>query len=161
MSGLSKSRGKKVADREDVGVVRHMTDETNEKMYFRPENMALVSPNDLTAVALKQELDAGTIRPVTFTIVGTYSHTFRRAVEAQRERNLKNTNASGDSYARNSVELDAACVPAWDGPEQDGKPMDLTLANVADLLEENPWLRAQVQAEANDHAGFSRRSSAS
>lgn len=127
---------KSVAEREDEGTTIHLRDEAGEKMFAGPNQD----------------------RPVTITVVGTYSSTYRRAAEANRDRMLKQRRNSldGDQIHRQSLELVAACILEWDGFTAGEQPYALTKANAVALLDQCPWIREQVEAAMHDHAAFFR-----
>lgn len=129
-----KSQAKQVEQREDAGFTVHIRDELGEKLYQDDEQT----------------------KPVTITVVGTYSRTYRRTIEAQRDRNIKQRkfNLDGDELLQQALELEAACIRDWDGFTDDGAPVPYTKANAVALLRQYPWIREQVNAAMNDHAAF-------
>lgn len=99
--------------------------------------------------------DDGT-SPVTITVKGSYSPTYRRVSEANRDRLLKrrSTQMDGDELDQRSLELTAACVSAWSGFTAGNAEYPLTKPNAIALLKACPWIREQVEAAMHDHALF-------
>lgn len=140
MDGFDLSAAKPVAAKEDEGQTVHVHSELGEPLYY----------------------DGG--KPVTMTVVGTYSSTYRRAEEALSNQRLKRRSraalTAGVIRAESRSVL-AACVLAWDGFMDGGKPLACTKENVVRVLEAAPWIEDQVTAAMEDHAGFFSNSSAS
>lgn len=105
----------------------------------------------------------GTERPVTIRIAGTYSKVFRRTSDAQTQRLIRSNTRkpSTEQIQANRNELVAACLMAWEGVEQDGKPFPLTRENALAFLADAPWMRDKLEAAQSDAAGFSASSSTS
>lgn len=125
------STSKAVSEREEEGTVVHLTDEKGDLMY---ENM----------------------EPVTITVVGTYSKTYRRVQNEQRAKNLKGrrlqlTPEQIDARANEAI---ASCVLGWEGFTSEGKPFPFTKDNAAALFTAAPWIRDQVEEAMGDHAAF-------
>lgn len=133
--------GKVVEQREEEGTVILIRDEAGERMYHEKDPT----------------------KPVSITVVGTYSATYRRASEAQRDRNIKRRNfhLDGDQLDQQALELVAACITAWDGFTANGEAYPLTKPNAVQLLRAFPWIRQQVEAAMNDHSLFFRAPSPS
>jgi hypothetical protein len=100
-------------------------------------------------------------RPVTMTIVGSYSPTYKRAEESQLSKTLRRRGQvlTGPELKAQRTELLAACVKAWDGFFEDGNPVPCERSFVLDVLRKAPWIREQVERAVDDHAGFSKVSS--
>lgn len=129
---------KQVTDREDEGNTIEINDENDEPQFY-PEGAS--------------EEDG---KPVTITVAGTYSKRFRRAREKRRSKNEKRQGRLSDEEKnRQEVEVAAACIMAWEGFTQGGKPYELTEKNAIDLLLAMPWVYEQVLVAMNDHQGFS------
>ena len=94
--------------------------------------------------------------PVTVTVVGTYSTRYRKAVDKQRREMIKNRRikTSAQALFKNQIELEAACVIAWEGLFDGDKAIECNPENAAEMLATVPWFREQVQAAMEDHAGF-------
>lgn len=135
MSGFEISTSKSVAEREDEGVVINVRDANGDELFYG---------------------EGAAKKAVTITVAGTYSKTYRRATDAQRERMMKQrrVSLSGDQLAKQQLELVAACVLAWDGFVSNGQPYECTKANVISLLDSAPWIREQVEEAMNDHQSF-------
>lgn len=134
MSGFDLSEAAAVAAKEDEGTVVHVRGSDGEPMYFGKDDA----------------------EPVTITVAGTYSKAYRRAVDAQRERLVKQRRVTltGEALAKQQLELVAACVLAWSGIVDAGKPLPCEKPNVLRLLTAAPWIREQVEEAMQDHAGF-------
>lgn len=132
------STSNSVAEREDQGSTVHLVDETGEPMF-----------------------EGG--KPVTITVVGTYSKMYRRVQNEQRIRNLKGrrTQPTPDIIDARANEAIAGCVLAWEGFTSEGKPFPYTRENAAILFAQAPWIRDQVEEAMSDHASFFPKSSAS
>ena len=129
---------KTVEEREDEGVELHVRDEAGEKLYA--------------------DTPSGKI-PVVITVAGTYSKTYRRAAEANRDRAAKSRRMDGDAMERQGLELVAKCILGWKGFFTDDACTQLyalTKQNAIALLQGAPWIREQVEAAMMDHASFLR-----
>jgi hypothetical protein len=130
--------GKTVAQREDEGTTIHVRDEAGDKMWQ----------------------DEAQTKPVTITVAGSYSSRFRRLAEASGDRAWKKAGRmDAEDQRRNSLEIVAGCVLAWDGftvgegPAE--APYACTKANAIALLDQCVWIRDQVEKAMSDHALFS------
>lgn len=132
------STSKDVAQREDEGNKVHLTDEAGELMYEDK-------------------------KPVTITVVGTYSKTYRRVQNEQRLKVLKGRRVqlTPDAVDAKANEALAACVLGWEGFTSEGKPFPYSRDNAAALFAQAPWIREQVEEAMSDHASFFPKSSAS
>lgn len=133
MSGFDLSTSKTVAERENEGVWISIRDPQTDEVMLYGE---------------KQE--------VRFLVAGSYSHHYRKAQDAQRNRLVKNrrTQLTGDALRSQQLELTAACVLQWEGVFNEGKALDCTRENVARLLDACPWVARQVEEAMEDHAAF-------
>lgn len=136
MGGFDLGHAKAVADREDVGQVVHLKDESGEPLY----------------------VDEARTEPVTVTVVGTYSSRYRRALDGKLDRQARNRRADPESVKQDSLEVIADCVIAWAGIVNGGVPLDCKRVNVLKLLDV-VWIKEQITAAMEDHAGFFRASS--
>lgn len=129
-------KSKEVAEREESGTTFQVNDEKGEPDF-------------------NGEGDSKT--PVTITVVGTYSRTFRRARERQREKNLKRGRGAltAEMLAKQETEVLADCILGWEGFTSEGKPFPYTKENAILLLESAQWIREQVEEAMGDHQGFS------
>jgi hypothetical protein len=131
------STSKDVSAREDEGTVVHVANEAGEKQYYGEKND----------------------KPVTITVAGTYSSRYRRASEAIRDKNMKRSKRpDGQDVDANALEVQAACMIAWEGFENAGQPFPLTKQNAIAVLDQCPWIREQVDAAMFDHAAFFKQS---
>lgn len=96
------------------------------------------------------------VTPVTITVAGSYSQRYRKAANANRDKLLKQRTRTvgADDLDRQALDLLAACVIAWDGFTDDGKPYPLTRENAVALFDACPWIREQVESAVSDHARF-------
>jgi hypothetical protein len=121
-----------VTDREDEGLVVELNDQAGNPA-FGPD---------------------GTTR-VTVTVAGTYSKRYRQAQEANRKWLRKHRgNTDADLIDRLAKQQIAACLIAWDGFTQDGKPYPLTRDNALHVLDVMPWVREQIENAMTDHEAF-------
>jgi hypothetical protein len=99
---------------------------------------------------------------VTITVVGTYSQTYRKAVNANRDKVLKERRSAldGDAIDSRTLETAAKCIKGWTGFTADGQPFPYNKENAIALLTEAPWIREQVEEAMNDHASFFPKASA-
>lgn len=125
------STSKSVAEREEEGTTIHLLDEKGDYLF---------------------EADA----PVTITVVGTYSKTYRRVQNEQRAKNLKGRRAplTPEQIDARGTEGLAACVLGWQGFTSDGKPFPYSRDNAIALFQAAPWIREQVEEAMGDHAAF-------
>ena len=121
-----------VTEREEDGIVVELNDEKNQPAY---------GPD-------------GTTR-ATVTVAGTYSKRYRLAQVANRKTLRKRRGSLDDDtideLAREQI---AACIIAWDGFSQDGKPYPLTRENALYVLTVMPWVREQIENAMTDHEAF-------
>jgi hypothetical protein len=132
--GIDLNAVKDVADRENEGTLIHLNDELG-KPWYEGE------------------------RKVTITVAGSYSRIFRKAEEAIRRRPLKAGKLTSEKFYDENMEKAIACTLAWEGFELDGKPADLSRANIAKLYTNCPWVYDQVWEAMNDHQLFFRNDS--
>jgi hypothetical protein len=91
---------------------------------------------------------------VVFMIVGTLSKRYKKAQTRNRAQWGRKA-AGGDELDQQAREATAACVVSWNGiVDQDGAAVPCTPDNVAQLLDEMPWVREQLDGEIRDHAAF-------
>ena len=142
MSGFEVANSKSVAEREDEGTVVNVRDAAGDEIFYG-------------------EGDAK--KAVTITVAGSYSKTYRRALDAQRERMMKQRRGSltAAQLAKQQLELTAACVIGWQGFLSNGQPYECSKENVIALLDSAPWVRDQVEEAMQDHQSFFSTSSAS
>jgi hypothetical protein len=122
---------KSVAEREDEGTPVHIRNEAGELQY----------END---------------KPVTITVAGSYSKTYRKATEAQRDKSLKQRRSvpTGEQLSRQALEILASCIVSWEGFTSQGKPFGYSKENAIALLDSAPWIREQCEEALYDHASF-------
>lgn len=121
-----------VTTREDRGTVVHLKDECGVRMFE----------------------DAEETKPVTITVVGSYSARSRRSLEAAREA-VAARKLDLDDAVEFNVEVLAGCITDWEGFTADGQPFPYTRENARVLLREVQWIREQVTIAHNNHALFS------
>lgn len=103
--------------------------------------------------------DGGTVKPVTITVLGTYSKTYLDITAAQRRRMGKRLGRGNDLMEvaeDNATEAVVACVRAWDGFFANGKPFPCTKPNVTTLLRSTraQHIRRQIEQAMGDHERF-------
>jgi hypothetical protein len=106
----------------------------------------------------------GEIMPgVRWLIYGTLSDRYRKEQARQRDRWAKSRkDPTGDDLEKQSLELTAVCVGAWEGVvDDDDSALPCTKAEVIGMLSAYPHIRNQVDAEKADHASFFSSSSRS
>lgn len=92
---------------------------------------------------------------VTITVVGSYSDTYRKLQNKNRDSMLKKRGRlEGDELEGQSVETTARCIKSWAGFTSSGKEFPYTTANAVALLTSCPWIREQVEEAIHDHAAF-------
>jgi len=136
MTGFDLSTAGSVIEREEQGQAVHITDAAGNLLYQ----------------------DAEKTKPVTMTVVGTYSRRYKRAMEG-RAQQARKRRLSEEEAQRDVLEATAECVIAWDGFHDAGKPLECKPSNVVKVLEAAPWIYEQVATAMWDHAGFLRAAS--
>ncbi len=134
--GLNLGAAQAVAEREDEGRVIEIMDAMGEPLVY---------------------MDGDTEKPVWSRVAGSYSKTYRRAVERQRRQALgrRRGRMTSEELTANQIELEAACVLEWGGViEDDGKVVEHNTENVTSMLAGITWYREQIQIAIEDHAGF-------
>lgn len=132
-------KSSEVEKREEQGTTVHLKDENGE-LQFYPEGVERA----------KQ-------KPVTITVVGTYSKTFRKARKDQRDKNLKRGRVAltADSLEKQEIEVIASCITGWEGLTSGTEEFVFKTENAILLLTTAPWIREQVEEAMGDHQGFS------
>ncbi len=127
-----------LSEQEEQGTLVHIADATGKKMY-----------------------DVG--QPVTMTVVGTYSRTYRRVSASQRDRllQLRRSKVSDELLTKNEHELVASCVTAWSGFKSKDQPIPFSKENVISVLQRFPYVLEQLREEMGDRENFTARSSTS
>ncbi len=95
--------------------------------------------------------------PITITLVGSDSATFKRAMQVQADRRLKSNNRraiSMQSIEDDAVDLLSAATVGWDGIVVDGKELPFSNENAKTLYERFPWIREQVNSFIGERANF-------
>ena len=97
----------------------------------------------------------GEVVEVYATVAGTLSNTYRRAEDAQRDRQLKRRSVTltSEQLTQQQIALTAACVLEWN-LRDGGKPIPCTPANVSQVLNAAPYIRADIEAAMTDAARF-------
>lgn len=103
-------------------------------------------------VTIKDEFGDDT--DVVFMIVGTLSKRYKKA-QARNRAQWGRKAGGGDELDQQARDATAACVVSWTGiVDADKAPVPCTPDNVAQLLDEMPWVREQLDGEIRDHAAF-------
>lgn len=138
--GFDLSAAKPVAELEDEGVWVNLRDGLSEQMYYTDGN--------------------GEKKPVRVLVAGTYSNVYRKAQDAQTERNLKRRakTVNADAVNRERMALTVACVLDWEGMFANGSPLPCDKEMVAAVLTQAPWIREQVEEQMTDHESFFKKS---
>ena len=134
--GFDLGSAKPVAEREDEGVIIHLSDIEGEKMFYE-EN--------------------GEKKPVTWKVAGSYSNIYRRAKESQVTRTVKkgrSQSVTGELLGKQALELVAACSLGFDGLIDKGKKIPFSKDNAKVILDAAPWIREQVESAMEDHSRF-------
>jgi len=135
--GLDLAGAPDVAEREEQGVTVTLLDDTGEAM-----------------------MEGGL--PVTMTVVGTYSKTYRTA-KAATERKFQKTirrqgHVDSDEWL---IDIYRKCVTGWVGVLKQGAPLPCTPDTVALVLAAYPGVLRQVHEAVEDHASFFKTASGS
>lgn len=137
MSGFDLQAEKAAAVAEDEGTVVHIEDRAGNPMYWGE----------------KED------KPVTITVAGRYSTTYRRVEAEIRKRPFKAKKLTLDKFDREQVEKVAACTLAWAGFFDGKRPFELSRANAEALYMACPWVLDQLTEAMEEPARFSPNSS--
>lgn len=138
MAGITLDRITADAELEDGGTLVHVLGPDGEPQYFGP----------------------GKDKPVTITVAGALSKTFRRAERAFNAKIGKQAQRGAGLTAildHRTVETTAGCILAWDGFFYDAgetRPLELTHEHAVAVLEAAPYILAQLLTVMGDHASF-------
>jgi hypothetical protein len=127
-----------IADREERGCIVHIKNERGQKMY-----------------------DGG--EPVTMSVKGTYSHTYRRLSTGQRDELIRTRRSSvtGEMLDQKDLNLVAGCVFDWKGFKKSGTPIPLSKKAVIAVFEKWPFIYDQIREEMGARENFFAKSSPS
>ena len=119
-------------EREDAGVVVHIADAQGELQFYDGE------------------------RPITITVGGKYSKTYREAMFAQaREiRRRGGIPLPPDEQFRRGIQFVASCILAWEGFTSGDQACPFSRDTAVALLTMAPWIMEQLE-----DAIFNRRAS--
>lgn len=95
--------------------------------------------------------------PITITVVGSDSQTFKRAMHAQADRRMAKANRRNmtmQSIEDEGINLLVAATTGWFGIIVDGKAMPFSGDNAHTLYDRFPWIREQVNVFVGDRANF-------
>lgn len=100
--------------------------------------------------------------PLTVTVLGSDSPTWRAKVADSNRRRLREMNQGGrrnftvnpEAIERDALELLAACTVAWTGVVLEGKALPCTPENAETVYRRLPWLREQADEFANNRENF-------
>jgi|TARA_R110000737_G_scaffold37690_2_gene57487 hypothetical protein len=94
-------------------------------------------------------------KPMTITLLGADSPTFKRAVSDIAQASQGRKKVSAAEIERNTVNALARATLGWsDNWTWDGKPFPYTDENCRKLYAERPWLRTQVDEFIADRSRF-------
>lgn len=93
--------------------------------------------------------------PVTVTILGMDSDTYRKAQLDSQRRFLKGRGKPEPSDIDDAaIRITARCIVSWQGFFMDGEEIACNAENAYKLLKENQWLRDQLQQFQQDRRNF-------
>lgn len=93
--------------------------------------------------------------PITITVAGTYSRTYRRVEAAQRKRPFKGRKLNAQSAMDEQIERVVACTLRWSpAMKAGGAPLPCTPGNAADMYKRCPWVLDDLVEAMNDHERF-------
>ena len=142
VGGLNFSAAPPIVANEDDGATIQLRDIEDELMHYR------MSSEDEW-------------KPVTITVVGTYSKRYKRAQDHQTTLAVKGgrrVKVTGDKLRTQRENLAAHCIIAWDGFFDANGSVDCTPENILDAFEKYPFILEQAEAAMDDHANFSKKS---
>lgn len=108
------------------------------------EELTIVSPT------------TGEETPVTITLVGMDSETYRHAQNAVANRRIngRRKKISVEELNRESIEILARCTLGWQGIVVDGQELAPDVENAVKLYTRFPWIKEQADAFASDRANY-------
>jgi hypothetical protein len=121
------------ADRHEAGAVIHLENAAGEPMYF--------GPND--------------DEPVTVSVMGTLSHTYRRVEAEIRRRPIRARKFTQATTYDEIIEKVSACTFAWAGVVNAGTPVECNRANAERLFRNFPRALDQAWEGMQEDANFS------
>lgn len=131
-----------VGELEERGTTVHIKDKTGDEMYV-----------------------PGTETPVTITVVGTLSPTYRRLANKHRDNAVKRMRSSSafssEQNDKDELQIIVGCVKGWQGFGANGVEIPPSREALVKLFTKFPFVLKQVQEEMDRRANFSERSSAS
>ena len=96
--------------------------------------------------------------PITITVVGTDSSTFKRAMHAQADKRLNTPNGrqrvTMQAFEDDTINLLVAATIDWSGIIVDGAPLPFSNDNARKLYERFPWIKEQANTFIGDRANF-------
>ena len=102
--------------------------------------------------------DDGT--PMTITVHGPYSSTYKAVSHAQQNKRLMKAqrtggklNLSAEEIEASSLELLVKCTAGWNITLED-KPEDFSQDKAREVYKEYPWVRDQIDAVFGDTRAF-------
>lgn len=101
-------------------------------------------------------------QPVTWTVCGMNSKTYRKAEAWQRKelRMLGNRKQTADEAALMFCGFIARCSLGYTGMTSKGQPFPFSTDNATSILYRLPFIKRQVEAAMSNHAGFTKTPSA-
>jgi len=116
--------------------------------------ITITDPRDGTAILNADKT------PMTVTIYGPYSQTYRSVLRAQQQKRAADMTRAArstldpDELEAMSSELTLQCIADWNLTLEGAKKLPFTPENVAMVLTDYPWLRDQINAAMGNVAYF-------
>lgn len=101
--------------------------------------------------------------PVTWTVCGLNSEQYAKAEAWQTKalRAFRGRELTAQERRENYAEFLARCSKGCTGFTDKGEPLPFTTENATAAILALPYLRRQIESRMGDHAGFTKRASAS
>lgn len=144
MAGFDLDTAPDIAAIEDEGITIHLKDEKGDLMWDGD--------------------DVKTRQPVTWTVAGTYSHTYRQE-QAELKRLWNKRARAGDDVTQDSddIRMAARCTKGFSGFRSKGVALPFSFENAREILRSHKaqHILAQVVGAMGNHERFFAKDSAS
>lgn len=91
-------------------------------------------------------------------VCGVDSDRYQKAEKAGLTRRMRQRRqAVGEDLDLDTLEVQARCVTAWEGIEENGRPIEYSHKNVVAVLTKFRWLRDQVDRFIQDRGNFTKK----